>query len=229
MENSRYILMLPVLLFSLSLHEMAHALAAKWAGDDTGVRMGRLTLNPIAHIDPVGTIFVPLICLIQAMTGGGGFFFGWAKPVPVNPNRFKKLVWDVYVSGAGPCANFALAILFTIILKLTYLTSFLWVSFMPADAAEAIVILFAQFIGLNVLLGLFNLIPIPPLDGSHIFFHFFVRPHTQDHGMFKFFAFLERYGFLLLMFLLFAIPNEVNPFYLVYNKAIMLISKFIYT
>ena len=229
MENPQFILMLPVLLFSLSLHEFAHALAAKWAGDDTATRLGRLTLNPLAHIDPVGTVIVPLICLVQAMTGGGGFFFGWAKPVPVNSNRFKKLVWEVYVSGAGPCANFSLVILFTMILKLMFQTRFLPLPFISSDASEAIVMLFVQFIGLNVLLGLFNLIPIPPLDGSHIFYYFFVLPHTKDHAIFKIYTFLERYGFLLLMFLLFASPSERNPFYLVYNKAIMLIFKFIFT
>jgi len=228
MENPQIILMLPVLLFSLSLHEFAHALAAKWAGDDTATRLGRLTLNPLAHIDPVGTVIVPLICLAQAMTGGGRFFFGWAKPVPVNSNRFKKLIWAVYVSGAGPCANFSLVILFTLILKLMYKTRFLLSGLVSSDAAEAVSMLFVQFIGLNVLLGLFNLIPIPPLDGSHIFFHFFVRPHKQDHAMFKLFKFLERFGFLLLLFLLFAIPDEINPFYLVYNRSIMLIFKFIF-
>jgi Zn-dependent protease len=228
MENPQYILMIPVLLFSLSLHEYAHALAAKWAGDDTAARLGRLTLNPLAHIDPVGTVIVPVICLVRAMTGGGGFFFGWAKPVPVNPDRFKKRVWDAYVSGAGPCANFSLVILFTLILKMMYKIRFLFSDFVSGDAGEALAMLFVQFIALNVLLGLFNLIPIPPLDGSHIFFHFFVRPHTQDHVMFKLFAFLEHYGFLLLIFLLFALPYEKNPFYLVYNKSITLIFRFIF-
>jgi len=227
MENPQVILMIPVLLFSLSLHEFSHALAARWAGDDTATRMGRLTLNPISHIDPVGTVLVPMICLFQSMMGGGGFFFGWAKPVPVNPNRYRKSSWEVLVSGAGPASNFLLAILFTILFKIVYVTGVLSADMFSVNVSEAIVMLMLQFIGLNVLLGLFNLLPIPPLDGSHIFYYYFVRPHSRDHVMFRIFHSLERFGFLLLMLLLFAVPSEVNPFYMLFNGAMRFIFWFI--
>lgn len=222
MQNPEFILMLPVLLFSLSLHEFAHALVALWAGDDTAARAGRLTLNPLSHIDPVGTVLVPLLCLI-----GGGFFIGWAKPVPVNPNRFKKLVWDVYVSVAGPASNFLLAIIAILIFKAIVMTHILGTMNLSEDVMGIIKILISGFISINVLLGLFNLIPIPPLDGSHIFFHFFVRSRTRDNIMFMVFRFLERFGFLILMILLFAIPYNFNPFYLVLGKVTQIINWFL--
>jgi len=227
MANPEFILMLPVLLFSLSLHEFAHAQVALWAGDDTALRAGRLTLNPLSHIDPVGTVLVPLICLIQSMSGGGGFFFGWAKPVPVNPNRFKKLVWDVYVSAAGPFSNFILAIIFTLIFKLLLISNIMTSERLSPDTIRILSALIINFIVLNVILGLFNLIPIPPLDGSHIFFHLFVRSRTRDHIMFSLFQFLERFGFLILMILIFAVPRELNPFYLMFGKVMQVIDWFL--
>lgn len=222
MQNTELILMLPVLLFSLSLHEFAHALVALWAGDDTAARAGRLTLNPISHIDPVGTVLVPLLCLM-----GGGFFVGWAKPVPVNPNRFKKLVWDVYVSGAGPASNFLLAIIAILIFKAIIMTHLLGMMNLSEDIMGIITMLIYGFISINVILGLFNLIPIPPLDGSHIFFHFFVRSRTRENIMFKVFQFLERFGFLVLIILIFAIPHNLNPFYLVLWKVTQIINWFL--
>jgi len=222
MQNPEFILMLPVLLFSLSLHEFAHALVAQWAGDDTAVRAGRLTLNPLSHIDPVGTVLVPLLCLM-----GGGFFIGWAKPVPVNPNRFKKLVWDVYVSVAGPASNFLLAIIAILIFKVIIMTHILGTMNLSEDVMGIIKILISGFISINVLLGLFNLIPIPPLDGSHIFFHFFVRPCTRDSIMFTLFQLLERFGFIILIILIFAIPYNFNPFYLVLGKVTQIINWFL--
>ncbi|MBN1902320.1 site-2 protease family protein [Candidatus Sumerlaeota bacterium] len=227
MQNPQYILMLPVLLFSLSFHEFAHALAAWWAGDDTAARMGRLTMNPISHIDPIGTIVVPAICLFQSMAGGGGFFFGWAKPVPVNPGRFRKTIWDVYVSFAGPASNFILVVIFAVIVKILYKTEILYSSRFSREVQDMIYQLAFSFISLNALLGLFNLLPIPPLDGSHIFYHFLVRPHSRDHVLFKIFEIMERYGFILLMALIFAVPVEINPFYLIFNLSMRIVTWFI--
>jgi len=217
------ILMVPVLLFSLSLHEFSHAQAAWWAGDDTASRAGRLTMNPLSHIDPVGTILVPIICMMS-----GGFFIGWAKPVPVNPNRFKKAIWDVWVSLAGPASNFLLVILSAVAFKVLIMSGILTHGNLSEKTSNLIIYLMQNFIALNVLLGLFNLIPIPPLDGSHIFFHFFVKPHTMDHPLFKLFQFMERFGFLLLMILIFAIPPVINPFYWVYSLFLVIINLFIY-
>jgi Zn-dependent protease len=228
MQKPEYILMLPVLLFSLSFHEFAHALAAWWAGDDTAARMGRLTMNPISHIDPVGTVIVPMICLFQSMAGGGGFFFGWAKPVPVNPGRFKKSIWDVYVSFAGPASNFILVIVFTVLTKIFYKTGIFFSPRVSENTQQIIFQLAFGFITLNVLLGLFNLLPIPPLDGSHIFYYFFVRPHTRDHVLFQIFEFLEKYGFIMLMILIFAVPDVINPFYIIFNISLWIIKFFIF-
>ena len=219
------IIMIPVLLFSLSLHEYSHALAAWWAGDDTASRQGRLTMNPISHIDLMGTIIVPLICLAQSMAGGVPFFFGWAKPVPVNPNRVRKRYWDVIVSAAGPASNFLLAFIFTLLLKIMYMNAVS--SRFSEHLFETLSLMMYYFIALNVLLCMFNLLPIPPLDGSHIFFHFFVKPFTRDHPMFKLFVFMERFGFILLMILMFVIPDVINPFHKMYRAVMWLISLFI--
>ncbi len=206
--NPEFLIMIPVLLFSISLHEYAHGLAAKWGGDLTAQAAGRLTLNPIAHIDPVGTIFVPFICMIM-----GGFFIGWAKPVPVNPNNFRKSSWNVVVSIAGPLSNFFLVVIFVLLFKATVMSGILFSGRLSPNAIKLVTTIMVDFIVLNVLLGLFNLIPIPPLDGSHIFYHYFVRPHTRDHVMFKVFEFMQRFGFLLLFILIFGIPGRINPFY----------------
>ena len=212
MENAEIILTIPVLFFSLSLHEYAHARAALWAGDDTALRAGRLTLNPIAHVDPIGTVFLPLLFLVRALSGGGGFFFGWAKPVPVNPARFRKAIWDVYVSFAGPASNFILAIISAIIFKIIFMANIPQKIELNPELWQVLMLLIFNFIALNVLLGLFNLIPIPPLDGSHIFFHFFVRPLTRDHILFQLFMFLERFGFIVLLLFFYGIPSGLNPF-----------------
>lgn len=218
------ILMIPVLLFSVSLHEFAHAYAAYWGGDDTASRAGRITLNPIAHIDPVGTILVPLICLVQSVVTGTTFFFGWAKPVPVNSNRLRKRSYDVIVSVAGVFANFMLVILAAVILKILYATGTMRsIAESNYKNFEIIRDLGVNFIALNVLLGLFNLIPIPPLDGSHVFYHYFVRPVTRDHPLFKIYQVLERFGFFILLAFLFVIPPQVNPFYIVYNFSLYFI------
>ena len=228
MENVEYILMIPVLLFSLSLHEFAHAQAALWAGDDTALRAGRLTLNPIAHIDPIGTLLLPLLFLLRALSGGGGIFFGWAKPVPVNPNRFKRLIWDVYVSFAGPASNFILAILSAIIFKIIIMAQLIQRLDLKPELWEIIMMLIFNFIALNVLLGLFNLIPIPPLDGSHIFFHFFIRPRTRDHVLFKLFAFMERFGFIILLIFFYALPSALNPFSYIFSQTMRVLFWFIH-
>lgn len=217
MENAEIILMIPVLLFSLSLHEYAHAQAALWAGDDTALRAGRLTLNPIAHLDPIGTVFLPMLFLVRALSGGGGAFFGWAKPVPVNPNRFKKTIWDVYVSFAGPASNFILAILSAVIFKIVLMTRLPQKLELNPELWQILMLLMFNFIALNVLLGLFNLIPIPPLDGSHIFFHFFVRPRTRDHILFRLFEFTERFGFIILLVFFYALPSAFNPFSYIFS------------
>ncbi len=146
------ILLLFILFFSLTLHEYAHGWVAYKLGDPTAKASGRLTLNPLAHIDPFGTIILPILLLIISHWN---FSFGWAKPVPINPYQFKNPKKDIlWVGLAGPLANFFLAIFFILILKVFNY------SFLPEILKEAIVI--------NIIFVVFNLVPIPPLDGSRI-------------------------------------------------------------
>ena len=148
-----------VLLFSLTVHEMAHAVTADWLGDPTARRLGRISLNPAVHIDPVGTIMLPLLGLLA-----GGFVFGWAKPVPVNPANLKNHRQDfLVIAAAGPASNILMAIGASMLLGL-----------MPGGlgASEGMAGVMATFgfamVQLNLLLAVFNMLPIPPLDGGNV-------------------------------------------------------------
>jgi Zn-dependent protease len=151
------------LLLSLSFHEYAHAWSASRLGDDTASRMGRLTLNPIPHIDLLGTIILPLVLMLT----GSGFIFGWAKPVPVNPARFRRGVHMgrgmAWTAAAGPLSNLVLALITAIIAGV--LLRFAPEALTPGRGVLELV---ETMLRLNVLLALFNLIPVPPLDGSRI-------------------------------------------------------------
>ena len=172
-----------ILLFALSLHEAAHAWMASRLGDQTARMLGRVTLNPIKHIDPFGTLLLPLITLFTS-----GLLFGWAKPTPVNTRNFKRIVRDdILTTLAGPVSNILTAIAsliaMAIIAKATpygaIVIKELVVLGMPAPDLMAaspivspLVILFYYGIVLNLFLAAFNLLPLPPLDGSHIIRHF---------------------------------------------------------
>ncbi|MBA3051609.1 MAG: site-2 protease family protein [Candidatus Omnitrophica bacterium] len=152
------LLFLPILFFSVIVHEVAHGYAALRLGDETALYSGRLTLNPIPHIDPVGTIILPLFLFIT----NAGFLIGWAKPVPVNPYNFVNPRQDfAKVGAAGPLANIALALISAMLLTIINLAG-LMTSF------ELIAGLLQYSVFINILLAVFNLIPIPPLDGSRI-------------------------------------------------------------
>jgi Zn-dependent protease len=178
-------------LFSIVVHEVSHGWMAYRLGDDTAKRMGRLTLNPFPHIDPMGTVILPLIMIYM-----GGPVFGWAKPVPFNPYNFNRNVnirnGTMWVALAGPGSNLILAFIF----------SFVFVAiqqFFPGlpSVNGFSISQFAQvFILINLFLASLNLIPIPPLDGSKILMRFL--PPTYD----RYFLMLERYGFFILIILL---------------------------
>jgi len=152
------LLFLPILFFSVIVHEVAHGYAALRLGDETALYSGRLTLNPISHIDPVGTIILPLFLFISHSP----FLIGWAKPVPVNPYNFVNPRQDfAKVGAAGPLANIALAVISAMMITILNLTGLLGNFALIAGLLQ-----YTVFI--NILLAVFNLIPIPPLDGSRI-------------------------------------------------------------
>jgi Zn-dependent protease len=158
----------PILLFSIIVHEIAHGWMALKLGDPTARDMGRLTLNPIPHIDPIGSILVPLISFFAA----GTVFIAWAKPVPVNPANFRNLRRDdILVSVIGPASNLVVAlfcvVMFIIIQRITGPTDLIAAG--PGqNVASYFVNMFYAGIPLNIFLAVFNLIPLPPLDGSHV-------------------------------------------------------------
>lgn len=192
-----------VLLFSLSFHEAAHAWTSEKFGDDTGRLQGRITLNPIPHIDPIGTIIFPLLSSLIGIP-----LLGWAKPVQTNPLLWRdKTKANIMVSAAGPISNFILAVIAFVIIKVMILSGTLKlqgvyydlivpVSGQPAFMAPLAVLL-SVLLMLNVLLGVFNLIPVPPLDGSH------VLEEMLPSGMAEAYYQIRPYGYLLLYGLMF--------------------------
>jgi Zn-dependent protease len=174
-----------VLLFSVIIHELAHGYVAYSLGDPTAKYAGRLTLNPLKHLDLFGSIILPLLLFVA----GSPFLFGWAKPVPINPYNFKDQKYgEIKVSIAGPASNLLLAIFFGLILR-----------FIPDTIIAinpGIVILLSYIVSINIWLAIFNLIPIPPLDGSWILFSFLPA------GMENIRTFLKQYGIVILVLLI---------------------------
>lgn len=175
---------LPIL-FAITVHEVAHGWVARHFGDRTAEMMGRLTLNPVKHIDPVGTIIVPLALLAM-----GGFIFGWAKPVPVAQQNLRNPRRDMaIVAAAGPISNILQAIIWGVIAKLAIMANLAYVS-------EPLALMGAAGILINVVLAVLNLLPIPPLDGGRVLGNL-LPPHISDK-----FDRIEPYGLLILVALL---------------------------
>jgi Zn-dependent protease len=192
---------IPVLL-AITLHEAAHGYVARMFGDSTAYMLGRVTLNPLKHIDLVGTIIVPLaIVLLSKLSGGAGFLFGWAKPVPVNFANLRNPKRDmIWVAGAGPGVNLLMAIAWALLLN----------AFLAADFREQFFLEMAKAgIFVNIGLMALNLLPLPPLDGGRILVG--LLPHRLAYALSR----VEPYGFFILIALLATntIGFFLQPFY----------------
>lgn len=182
-----------VLIFSVIIHEISHGFVAYALGDRTAKDAGRLTLNPLKHIELFGSIILPLMLFIMQSP----VLFGWAKPVPFNPMNLKNPKRDSGLIGlAGPISNFSVAIIFASILKIMTVFGLL---------TDPLAIFINIIILVNIVLGTFNLVPIPPLDGSKILFAFLPR------GTEEFQIMLEKYGFFILLFFLFFSFSIITP------------------
>ncbi len=182
---------IPVI-FAITLHEAAHGYAARRFGDRTAEMMGRISLNPLRHIDPVGTILVPLvILLLSKLAGGGGILFGWAKPVPVNFNNLRRPKQDMlWVAAAGPGANLVMALFWAAMVKFAF-------ALQATPFAMPLALMGAAGVFINAVLMALNLLPIPPLDGGRIAVS--LLPPRAAYGL----ARIEPYGLFILLALLF--------------------------
>lgn len=184
-----FVFQIAILIMSVVIHEVSHGYAASFLGDQTARYQGRLTLNPLKHLDFVGSFLVPSISYFL-----GGFIFGWAKPVPYNPYNLRPGRWsEATVAAAGPVSNIILALIFGILLRLG-------ISSDPAFIQITSLIVF-----INILLAIFNLMPIPPLDGSKLLFSLFPDKLYQIR------EFFERYSLVLVLFFIFFLWRFIFP------------------
>lgn len=200
------ILAIPIL-FAITLHEVAHGYVAKLCGDSTASMLGRLSLNPLKHVDIIGTIIVPLITFFL-----GGILFGWAKPVPVNWRNFRHMRRDmVFVAAAGPLANFAMAIIWAAALKFA-------ISMDPLHYGPALGLMLMSKAGIsiNLFLMVFNFLPIPPLDGSRVVSALLPAPLAYRYNL------IEPYGLFILLGLIMmgALGHLVGIPYMVFQRLI---------
>ena len=181
-----FVFLLFVLVVSVVLHEVSHGVVANSLGDPTAKNAGRLTLNPIGHVDPVGSLLLPFLFIVS-----GGPVIGWAKPVPINPFMLKNQTWaPALVSLAGPGSNLLLALVFSLLVR-----------FLPLETLSPLFSgALVSIVQLNLYLALLNLLPIPPLDGSHLLFAFLPKSFEPLKML------LARYGFFILLFLVFLFP-----------------------
>ena len=185
-EVGQFLVILPVLLLSLTIHETAHAATADWYGDPTARRLGRISLNPVVHVDPVGTVILPLIGILA-----GGFVFGWAKPVPVNPANLRRPRQDfLVIAAAGPASNILLAVGASWLLAAVGLEA-------AGGWAGAVATFAFAMLQLNLLLAVFNMIPVPPLDGGNVLAGLLPAGLADAYD-----RLVRPYGFLILLVLM---------------------------
>jgi Zn-dependent protease len=181
---------LPVI-FAITLHEAAHGYAAKYFGDLTAYQAGRISLNPLRHIDPVGTLLVPgIILLTSSLLGGGFILFGWAKPVPVNFGRLRRPKQDMFwVALAGPAANLAMALFWAAAIR--------FAATIPGSFSEPLFLMGVAGVFINSVLIALNLLPLPPLDGGRIAVSLLPQAYAYR------FSKIEPYGMIILILLMF--------------------------
>ena len=188
-----------VLIMSIVIHEFAHGYSAYLLGDDTARLQGRLTLNPLKHLDPFGSVILPLLLIIS----NAGFVIGWAKPVPYNPNNLKKGKWsNVMVAFAGIAANLLIAIIFGLLIRFA---PSLGLPIYDQFSVQAFYKICSMIVLMNLVLALFNIIPIPPLDGSKIIFSFIPPQFRYIEN------FLEKWGMFFLLFFIIFLWSYVSP------------------
>ncbi|MBU4536816.1 site-2 protease family protein [Patescibacteria group bacterium] len=186
------ILTIIILIMSVVIHEVSHGYSAYLLGDNTAKYAGRLTLNPLAHLDMMGSFIVPLLAYLSV-----GFVFGWAKPVPYNPYNLRNQKWgDAIVAVSGPASNFIMALVFGLIIRFSAVIGITSVLFL--EAAQMVVLI-------NLVLMVFNLVPIPPLDGSKILFSLIPYQYIEIRKTF------EKYSFLLILVFIFFLWKFVLP------------------
>ena len=187
-----FIFIIAILLMSVVIHEVSHGYAALWLGDPTAKLQNRLTLNPLRHLDPLGSFIVPTVAYLL-----GGIIIGWAKPVPYNPYNFKKLhkIGDALVAAAGPAVNIILALIFSILVRMSAVYSF----------SPSFIEISSYVILINIILAFFKLIPIPPLDGSKILFTFLPRSMVGIRIL------IERYSIVAILIFIFFLWRFLAP------------------
>ncbi|MEK7585091.1 MAG: site-2 protease family protein [Patescibacteria group bacterium] len=184
-----------VLIFSVVIHEVSHGWMAYYLGDPTAKLAGRLTLNPLKHLDPIGSILIPLLTY-----SSGGFIFGWAKPVPYNPYNLQAgRSGPAYVAAAGPAANLLIALIFSGVIR------FAATSGAALTLPPTLIQISALIVFLNLILAIFNLLPVPPLDGSKILFALLPPQQRAVEDW------LNRYQFILILFVLFFLWSFISP------------------
>ncbi|MEK7589978.1 MAG: site-2 protease family protein [Patescibacteria group bacterium] len=195
-----FIFTIAILIFSVVIHEVSHGYAANYLGDPTARLAGRLTVNPIKHLDMMGSIIIPAVLILT----GAGFIFGWAKPVPYNPYNLRRGgKWaEAIVAGAGPSSNFLVAIIFGLLMRFGIMFGFATVPFIQI----ASIIVFV-----NIMLGVFNLMPIYPLDGSKVLAG--ILPYDAGQFYRKFQSLISRYGLIAMFGFIFIFILILGPIF----------------
>ncbi len=190
-DSTQFIFSIAVLVFSVVAHEVSHGYMADWLGDTTARRAGRLTMNPVPHIDPIGSILVPVVMSLIPH----GIVFGWAKPVPYNPYNLRDQRWgEAKVAAAGPLTNFTIALVFGLLMR-----------FGASTFSGSVLAIMQLIVLINLVLALFNLFPIPPLDGSKVLAS--ILPHRLRYIE----EYLERYSLIFLIFFVYVLWGYMFP------------------